>query len=102
MVFAGGVLIILFKNREQYGAEGFIISVVLSGIGFLFISIFTVGAKLPPGVNRIFCITALLTIVFLVYTLEDGYKSKSWYGPSFTPPKDYQMGPISVDQGNNI
>lgn len=41
-------------------------------------------------------------IFYLVNSLEDIYKSKSWYGPSFNPPGGYQQGPITRDQGNNI
>jgi hypothetical protein len=79
-----------------------IISVLLSGIGFLFISIFTVGEKLPSGVSRIFGFVALIVIIFLVASLENGYKAKSWYGPSFFPPAEYRTGSIASDQGNNI
>lgn len=79
-----------------------IISVLLSGIGFLFIAIFTVGEKVPTGVSRIMGFVCLAVILLLVFNLEEGYKAKSWYGPSFYPPGDYRSGSIMSDQGNNI
>jgi hypothetical protein len=60
------------------------------------------GQKLDRRVSLIGSLMALLIIFLLVNNLEGIYKSKSWYGPSFSPPAGYLTGPISRDQGNNI
>ena len=72
-------------------------------IGILFISIAVASTKFENRTRvRIWSMVALGLILFLVGALEDVYKSKSWYGPSFYPPGDYISGPIANDQGNNI
>ena len=98
----GEAIIFSGENRQQYGAEGLVISLIISGIGFLFISIFVLGPKLQGIASRVFSLLAIFIILFLVSSLENAYKPKGWYGPSFRPPPDYQSGPVSVDQGNNI
>lgn len=95
MVFAGG-------NREQYGAEGLVVSLMISFVAILFVSIILMGQKLDRKYSIIGSSIALVLIYLLVNSLEGIYKSKSWYGPSFTPPGGYLTGPISRDQGNNI
>lgn len=98
----GEALVFATGNREQYGAEGLVISLTISLIGVLFVSIIVMGEKLAKKYSLIGSIIALFIIFFLVNQLEAIYKSKSWYGPSFTPPEGYLTGPISRDQGNNI
>lgn len=72
-------------------------------IGLLFVSIVVAFDKFEnEGRLRIWSLIALFVIVYLVSSLEDVYKSKSWYGPSFYPPGDYVSGSIATDQGNNI
>ena len=95
MVFAEG-------NREQYGAEGLVISLMISFIGVLFISIIIMSQKLAKKYSFIGSLVALGLIFWLVMSLEEVYKAKSWYGPSFNPPAGYLTGPITRDQGNNI
>jgi hypothetical protein len=95
MIFADG-------NREQYGAEGLVVSLMISFIGVLFVSIIIMGQKLDRKLSLIGSLVAIVIIYLLVNNLEGIYKSKSWYGPSFSPPEDYLSGPISRDQGNNI
>jgi hypothetical protein len=75
---------------------------MISFIGILFIIIIVMGQKLDRRVSLIGSLMALLIIFLLVNNLEGIYKSKSWYGPSFSPPAGYLTGPISRDQGNNI
>jgi oligosaccharyltransferase complex subunit gamma len=98
----GETVIFSEGNREQYGAEGFIVSITITGIGLLFISIITIGKRVSAKYSLIAGIATLIGIIFLVRQLEDAYKAKGWYGPSFFPPGDYLTGPISRDQGNNI
>lgn len=95
MIFATG-------NREQYGAEGVVISLSIAFIGILFVAIIVMGQKLDKKYSLIGSLISLAIIYILVDQLQTIYKSKSWYGPSFTPPGGYLTGPISRDQGNNI
>lgn len=60
------------------------------------------GQKLDKKYSLIGSLISLAIIYILVDQLQTVYKSKSWYGPSFTPPGGYLTGPISRDQGNNI
>ena len=95
MIFATG-------NREQYGAEGVVISLSIAFIGILFVAIIVMSQKLDKKYSLIGSLISLAIIYILVVQLQTVYKSKSWYGPSFTPPGGYLTGPISRDQGNNI
>jgi len=95
MIFATG-------NREQYGAEGVVISLSIAFIGILFVAIIVMSQKLDKKYSLIGSLISLAIIYILVDQLQTVYKSKSWYGPSFTPPGGYLTGPISRDQGNNI
>lgn len=98
----GEVTIFADGNREQYGAEGLVISLSFSLIGVLFVGIILMGQKLDRKISFFGSILAVIIIYLLVGQLQDVYRSKSWYGPSFTPPGGYLTGPISRDQGNNI
>ena len=98
----GEVMIFSDGKREQYAAEGLLVSLMISFIGILFVSIIVMGQKLERKLSLIGSLVAIILIYLLVTNLEGIYKSKSWYGPSFSPPADYLTGPISRDQGNNI
>jgi oligosaccharyltransferase complex subunit gamma len=98
----GEVVIFAEGNREQYGAEGLVISTMIVFIGILFVSIIVMGQKLDRKISLPGSMIALLLIYYLVASLESVYKSKGWYGPSFSPPEGYLTGPITRDQGNNI
>lgn len=95
IIFSGG-------NREQYGLEGWIVSISITLVGLLFVSIvlFTENAKFK--ISLIFGGVALYLIFFIVTQLEGIYKEKGWYGPKMSPPDGYILGPLSRDQGNNI
>ena len=95
MVFAAG-------NREQYGAEGLVVSLMIMAIAILFISILVMGEKFNKKSSFMGSLIALAFIFIIVNSLESIYKGKSWYGPSFSPPDGYLSGPITNDQGNNI
>lgn len=71
-------------------------------IGLLFISIPLATQKVSSSKARVWGLIAVSIILFLVFSLEGIYKSKSWYGPSFFPPAEYSVGSIATDQGNNI
>lgn len=98
----GETLIFSDGNREQFGAEGLIISITLTLIGMLFILIVVSGEKVKGRYSVIAGIASLAAIYWLVMQLEGVYRAKSWYGPSFFPPGEYKSGPLSRDQGNNI
>ena len=98
----GETIIFADGNREQYGLEGWIVSISITMIGLFFVSIVLAGEKYSQKFSAIAGLMALAIIYFVVRELEDVYKAKSWYGPSFMPPGGYLKGPLSVDQGNNI
>ncbi len=82
----GEVMIFAEGNREQYGAEGLVISLMIAFIGILFVSIIVMGQKLDQKYSLVGSLIALFIIFVLVSNLESIYKGKSWYGPSFRPP----------------
>jgi oligosaccharyltransferase complex subunit gamma len=98
----GETIIFAGANREQYGLEGWIVSISIMLVGVLFVGIILVGHKLPERYSALAGGVALFLICFVVTQLEKVYKDKSWYGPSFSPPSGYIRGPLSRDQGNNI
>lgn len=65
----GEALIFAEGNREQYGAEGFVISLTISLIGILFLSIIIMGQKLDKKYSFIGSVIALAFIYFLVHQL---------------------------------
>lgn len=79
------------------------VSLTISLIGVLFVSIVIAAQKVKNSYKvRLWGLIAIVAIFFLTTSLEQVYKSKSWYGPSFFPPDDYSKGSIATDQGNNI
>jgi hypothetical protein len=94
-IFAGG-------QREQTSLEGWIISGLIITVSLMFILIGVMGEKCSQKFSSIFSLLALLIIYLGVTYLEQVYKKKGWYGPSFAPPSGYLKGPLNVDQGNNI
>jgi oligosaccharyltransferase complex subunit gamma len=95
IIFSGG-------NREQYGLEGWIVSISITMVGLFFISVVLISEKYPERYSAMVGVVAIMLIYFVVTQLEKVYKEKGWYGPNFMPPDGYLSGPLSVDQGNNI
>ena len=95
IIFSGG-------NREQYGLEGWIISISITLVSILFVSIVLLSERWKSSYSTVLGAAAILLIFFIVQQLEIIYKEKGWYGPSFRPPNEYISGPLSRDQGNNI
>lgn len=95
IIFSGG-------NREQYGLEGWIVSISITLVAMLFISIIALSEKMKESYSALIGAASILLIWFIVNQLEIVYKEKGWYGPSFRPPNGYIAGPLSRDQGNNI
>lgn len=65
----GEALIFAAGNREQYGAEGVVISLTISFIGVLFVSIIIMGQKLDKKYSLIGSLIALTLIYVLVNQL---------------------------------
>lgn len=95
IIFSGG-------NREQYGLEGWIVSISITLVGIIFVAIIMVSRSNKRNLSIIGGIVGLWLIWFVVGQLEEIYKGKSWYGPRMSPPDGYIRGPLSMDQGNNI
>jgi hypothetical protein len=79
IIFSGG-------NREQYGLEGWIISISIALVALLFVSVVVFGEHWKSSYSTVLGATAILLIFFIVQQLEAIYKEKGWYGPSFRPP----------------
>lgn len=58
--------------------------------------------KFDRYVARVASIIFLVLVVLLVRLIEGYYRDKGWYNPMWNPPTDYQKGPFTLDQGNNI
>ena len=96
IIFSGG-------NREQYGLEGWIVSISITLVGLLFVGITILSEKFGhKSSSLVMAACGLYLIYFIVSQLEIIYKEKGWYGPRMSPPDGYIMGPLSHDQGNNI
>lgn len=65
----GEVMVFAEGNREQYGAEGLVISLMISFIGLLFVSIIVMGQRLDKKYSLVGSLVALLLIFFLVSQL---------------------------------
>lgn len=78
------------------------VSLIVSLIGVLLILIPFVYRKFERNVAQAASIAFLVLIFLLVRLIESYYRDKGWYNPMWNPPSDYQQGPFTVDQGNNI
>lgn len=94
-IFSGG-------SREQTMQEGFFVSGIIITISMMLILVGVLGRKCSHKFSSIVCIFALLLVYVGVSYLENAYKQKGWYGPSFRPPEHYLKGPLKIDQGNSI
>lgn len=90
------------QNREQYGAEGLIISIIISLVGLCFVFIHIFSKRMSYYLASILSAVLLFIVFLLVWGLEGAYKDKGWYNPRHFPPGDYQKGWFLLDQGNNI
>lgn len=90
------------QSRSQTGIEGWIMSGVISTVGLMLIVVGVSGSKLKASYSVIFAGSALVLVWIGVKYVEEVYKTKGWYQPSFYPPGHYLKGPLNVDQGNNI
>ena len=79
IIFSGG-------NREQYGLEGWIVSISITLVAILFIVIVILGERMKESYSALIGAGAILLIWFIVNQLEIIYKEKGWYGPRFSPP----------------
>jgi hypothetical protein len=95
IIFSGG-------NREQYGLEGWIVSISITLVALLFVAVIVFSQKSSQPYTLVFAGAAIFLIWFIVDQLEHIYKEKGWYGPRMRPPDGYILGPLSRDQGNNI
>ena len=91
-------------QRGQWAGEGYIVS-FLTTTASLCATAIAVSHKLPIShtARRLVLLGSMVMLVVLIQMILECYKLKSpWYGPTFFPPANYQTGPLSVDQGNNI
>lgn len=82
--------------------EGFYVSSLILAVAIMFILVGVLGKKCSHKFSSILSVIALLLVYIAVSYLENVYKLKGWYGPSFRPPEHYLKGPLRNDQGNSI
>ena len=92
------------SNRGQYGGEGYITSFIALFISGAFLVMIKADVLFKTELNRrigigmailaAFCGVALYLVCYRIKT--------PWYSNDFWPPQEYQRGPITRDQGNNI
>ena len=91
-------------QRGQWAGEGYIISVLVTVIGLVYLYMNNID-KLHQGKGnqRIAIFVCIISLYILQSFLVSAYKIKSpWYNPGFLPPNYYQRGSLLKDQGNNI
>ena len=91
-------------NRSQWGAEGYVVSMLCALISLSFYFIYSVDKFAEsPVQRRFFTLLGLGVAYIFINAYIEIYKLKTpWYGPRFFPPSDYVRGSIMRDQGNNI
>jgi hypothetical protein len=62
IIFSGG-------NREQYGLEGWIVSISITLVGLLFVSVVVIGERFKEKYSAIAGVAAILLIFFVVTQL---------------------------------
>ena len=82
IIFSGG-------NREQYGLEGWIVSISITLVGLLFVAIILFTQSSKQKVTFALAALGIYLIYFVVSELEETYKAKGWYGPRLSPPDGY-------------
>ena len=71
------------QNRSQTGIEGWVISGLITGIGVLLVLVGVVGDKCRASYSTIISLVALAIVWIGVQYLENVFRSKGWYNPSF-------------------
>ena len=91
-------------QRGQWAGEGYIISVLVTLIGFCFLYLNHVDKfAADKSQQRVLTVCTLIGIYLMFQMLLVFYRIKSpWYNPMFMPPDYYQKGSLLQDQGNNI
>ena len=92
------------SNRGQYGGEGYITSALAIFISSAFLVMIKADKLFESDFHRriaigigIFCAFIGVALYLVCYRFKT-----PWYSNDFWPPAEYQKGPITRDQGNNI
>ena len=92
------------SNRGQYGGEGYITSFIALFISGAFLVMIKADVLFKTELNRRIGIGIAILAAFIgtaLYLICYRFKTP-WYSNDFWPPQEYQRGPITRDQGNNI
>jgi len=91
-------------QRGQWAGEGYIMSVMGTIIGLLFLSLNNVEKFSDNKYQQRMYVYILIFVLFVLQQIYLAcYRIKSpWYNPSFAPPDYYTTGSLMKDQGNNI
>ena len=92
------------SNRGQYGGEGYITAFIALSISGAFLVMIKADVLFKTELNRRIGIGMAILAAFIGTALYlVCYRIKTpWYSNDFWPPQEYQRGPITRDQGNNI
>lgn len=100
----GYVELFIAGSRNQYGIEGFLIGFMLFAIGGCLVG-FTYLLKYKTSDSTYLLIKYLaMGLLFhlctnVLHKLEEVFRSKNFYNPSFFPPDYYTKGSYYTDQG---
>jgi oligosaccharyltransferase complex subunit gamma len=97
----GQPMIFLKNTRSQSGLEGLLAGVLFVGFGWSLIILM----KIITTPKRAFLLKWFLlllnffSILYLISFIEQIFRSKNFYNPSFFPPKYFVRGPLHKDRG---
>ncbi len=98
----GEVQMFTNSGRDQYAMEGILMSASFAFLALLLIGINKINSKYTGMFSLALGLGGIILIYMYIGGIEEIYKSKSWYGPSYFPPEGYNKGSVAMDQGNNI
>ena len=92
------------SKKGQYGAEGYIVSMLALVIGLIFLAIAKVNAFIENNMKKRVAVALLaFAAYYLINVYLDIYRIKvTWYSNKFMPPDNYIKGPLWRDQRTNI
>ena len=92
------------SSRQQYGGEGYIVSLLAIGVSATFLFLSKVDVIFEKTLHRRVAILACIFVAFFgIQMYVMCYRIKTpWYQNNFYPPEGFTRGPIMRDQGNNI
>jgi len=90
-------------QRSQYVGEGLLMSSLFVFSGTLMMSFNWINKIKGYWQHKIATFIIVFSLAIVTRMIIGIYQKKaSWYGPTFTPPRNYIRGPLINDQGNSF